>query len=166
MSGSVSLKRLASRVACVALLVIACGGSASAQSPTSMAESSDEYNAYVYSYSAMVYSGGIANVMSGNQTEDELAQFIDELTVSGFLYAYESLVTGDDTLWQNAADELSLARMWCNTLIVYAEDSQSSTTQRNIRTLMKYLDIAADNAQDAAPQRANFWMQGIAWPRW
>ena len=112
---------VAKAVTTLSVVALACS-STWAQSPSSMADNSYEYNAYVYSYSAMVFSGGVASTMSGSTVEDDVAQMVDEMTTDGFFLCYEALVLDDDTLWQEATDELSLARFWCNTLIVYAED--------------------------------------------
>jgi len=120
-----------------------------AANPTSLASSTEEYNAYVYSYTSMVKADGIANVMSDSGTEGEVAQWVADLVGEAFDHCYFALIDDDDSLWADAAEDLSLARFWCDTLVVYAQDSQSGTVVYDIEILMWYLDIAIANAEDA-----------------
>lgn len=149
MSASIISKTFAALL-CLSLFAV---GTARAQSPTSLAENSDEYNAYVYSYLSWVYSSSIADSISPNTSTGEVAQLVDDYTYDGFMHCYDALVDDDDSSWSQAVYDLEMARMWCNTLIVFADGSESSSTIYNIETLMDYLDIAISRAKAAAPSR-------------
>ncbi|EMI56284.1 hypothetical protein [Rhodopirellula sallentina] len=134
-------------IVCLAVMAV----NANAGSPTSLADDSDQYNAYVYSYVSMVYADGISNVIGDDSLEGEVAILISGFCSDGFFHCFDALVDDDDTLWQDAVDDLELARMWCDTLIVFVEDSQPASVSGQIETLMWYLDIAIANAKDCVP---------------
>ncbi|WP_153559109.1 hypothetical protein [Roseimaritima sediminicola] len=138
--------------------LVLVAATAHAQSPTQLADDADQYNAYVYSYVSTVYADGIADVVTSGEAGN-VAELIAELTDDGFMHCYDALVNDDDTLWDDAADDLELAHMWCFTLQVFTENSHPSSMQNQISTLMWNLEIAAENARDAVP------MQKLIWPR-
>lgn len=141
--------KVAAPLVCLALF----STSLAAQSPSSKADNSAQYNAYVYSYVSMVYADGLADVMEGDGETGEVALLISDLCYDGFMHCYKALDKDDDSLWAEAVDDLELARMWCDTLIVFADGSYSSTTLNQIRSLMWNLDIAIENAEDAVPMQ-------------
>ncbi|WP_201766757.1 hypothetical protein [Rhodopirellula sp. SWK7] len=134
-------------IACLALLTV----TANAASPSSLADDTDQYNAYTYSYVAMVVADGIADTIGDDGLEGEVAIMISEFCDDGFFHCFDALVLDDDQLWQDAVDDLKLARMWCDTLIVFVEDSQPSSVSGQISSLMWYLDIAIDGAEASVP---------------
>ena len=134
-------------------MLTAMVGSAFAQSPTSFAESYAEANAYNYSYISMVMSNGLADVMADDGLEGEVAQLINDRCTDAFFHCYDALVDNDNSQWSEAVDDLESALLWCDTLVVFASDSQPSSVQAQIEQLMWYLEIALANAEDAVPVR-------------
>lgn len=142
------IAKVAAPLVCLALFTT----SLSAQSTSSKADNSAQYNAFVYSYVSMVYADGLADVMEGDGQTGVVALMISDFCYDGFKHCKTALDKDDDSLWAEAVDDLELARMWCDTLIVFADGSYSSTTLNQIRTLMWNLDIAIENAEDAIPR--------------
>lgn len=126
-------------------------GSASAQSPTSKAENADEYYAYVHSYIAMVEANGIANVMNQG-VQGDVAELVAGFTQAGFKHCYVALMKDNDDQWREAAKDLEMALFWSDTLLTYAQTSQSSTTIQNIESLQWRLELAIERAYAAAPR--------------
>ena len=124
--------------------------SAVAQNPTDLAETSAEYNAYVYSYSSWVVANGLAGAISSGE-DDQVANLIADYVEEGFFLCYDALMEGDDSQWAAAANDLKAALFWCETLEVFSANSQSSTVLWQINTLKWYLELAIENAEDATP---------------
>ena len=143
-------RKLTQSASCFALLGLLAGASW-AQSPSSLADNNYEYNAYNYSYISKVIANGLADAMADDGVEGEVALLVSDLCDDAFFHCYDALVEDDDSLWTEALDDLEMARSWCNTLIVFAEDSQPSSVQQQIDSLMWYLDIAIENADKAKP---------------
>ena len=125
-------------------------GSASAQSPTSYADNSDEYYAYVHSYMARVEANGIANVVDEGLIGD-VAAMVADFTEDGFKHCYVALMKDNDDEWRRAAEDLELAFYWSDTLLTFAQSSQSSSTIQSIESLKWRLELAIERAHAAAP---------------
>ncbi|QEG42822.1 hypothetical protein [Roseimaritima ulvae] len=153
--------KVAAPIVCLALF----STSLAAQPPSSKADDSAQFNAYAHSYVSMVIADGLANVMAGDGETGEVALWISDYCHNGFKHCQVALNQDDDTQWAAAVDDLELARMWCNTLIVFAGDSYSYTTLREIRSLMWNLDIAIENAEDAIPRLTRPGTIPLPWDR-
>lgn len=159
------MTRSALGLACLTLMV----STASAQSPTSFADNGYERNAYNYSYISMMHANGLALVMSGDDDTGDVANLVADFCNSGFDACYDALMKNDDSLWEDAADDLEAALLWCDTLIVFAQNDYPRGTIQSINNLVWYLEIAIDNAHQAQLQSRfasvqalpGFWM-----PRW
>lgn len=138
------------KVAMAGLGCMLAAGSAIAQHPTSFAESSAEYNAYVYSYNSRVVANGLANSITTGE-EAMVADLVADFVEDGFFHCYDALMNDDDSQWAEAVDDLDMALLWCDTLEVFSQGSQSNSTLGQINNLQWYLGIAIANAEDAMP---------------
>ena len=121
-------------------------------SPTSNAENSDEYYAYVHTYIARVQSAGLANTINQGITGD-VAEMIAEMVDDAFFNCYDALMEDDDNLWLDAADDLELALYWTDTLKTFAQQNgYSSSVISSINSLQWRLELAIDRCEAAGPQ--------------
>ena len=155
------IAKVAAPLVCLALFIT----SLYAKSPTDKADDPAQFNAYAHSYVSMVIADGLADVMEGDGQTGEVALLISDFCHDGFKHCQVALNQDDDSQWAAAVDDLELARMWCDTLIVFAGDSYSYTTLREIRSLMWNLDIAIENAEDAIPLRLRPITIPLPWDR-
>lgn len=130
-------------------------GSVRAQHPTSFAENASQYNAYVYGYHCKVMANGLADTITSG-IDGEVALMISDFCDEAFLHCYDALMNDDDSLWAEALEDYQAARLWCETLVVFVGDSQSTAVTSQIDSLMWYLDIAIDNAAAARPATKGF----------
>lgn len=132
------------------LLAMSVGASAS---PTDNADSTAEYNAYVYTYISRIEADGVASIMADDGIDGETATMVSDFVNDAFKHCYIALLKDDDSQWQGAVDDLKLARLWCETLVVFAQDSYPSSVISEIESLMWNLDIAIANAEAAVPSK-------------
>lgn len=154
-----SRKLLLGAVAPVLCLMLSAS-SAQAQSPTSYAENSDEYYAYVHTYIARVQALGLANTIDEG-VPGQVSELVSSYVNDAFFHCYYALMRDDDNLWLDASDDLNMALYWTDTMLTYAQqNNEPNTVIQQIRSLQWRIELAIDRCEAAGPPQ--FWI--IIWP--
>ena len=172
------MARVMKRFGLVALLAVAVfsASSAKAQSPTSNADNSNEYNAYVYGYVSMVFSESLANSLftdwqntSSNANvayynfwwADMTAEYSDR----GFQHAYQCLSEDRNDFWGDAADDFETALYCCDMVISRLQSNGGSSSRINqAQSVRYYLQIAKTAARGAEWASRTYYVYPIVRP--
>lgn len=150
-------RSFATTIATTGLLAITAmlASPAQAGSPTSNADNTHEYNAYVYGYIGMVFTQSQADDIADNwqlpnANKWHMLFWADKAAVSaedGFKKCFKSLTEDTDALWQAAANDYSDAIAACDNLIVLMSMNGASSSEiQSVYITQDYLETALDAA--------------------